>query len=255
MKNKKLEEAFENVELLTPSNTNTSVKDVIVPDENVPNVTDPEWHSYVMGLFTPDELVDGMPIVAGLRRVLQLVFGPIASSYPTTVVPPKEDAGVGRATVVWRVELANGQVFGDVADSWDGNTDDAFVIYSVATAATRAEARALRKALQIKTVAAEEVSGKNASEVVRTYSRSTQTSTEGEYDDSSRMTDPQAKFIDVKAEQVNVNVAKMFKDLFGVTGKKISKKIASQAIDKLNEFQKDVTSIPDELHGYEQNWR
>jgi GTPase SAR1 family protein len=69
------------------------------------------------------------------------------------------------------------------------------------------------------------------------------------------MTDPQAKFIDIKAEQVNINVTKMFKELFDVTNKKISKKVASQAIDKLNEFQKDVSQIPEGLFGYEVNWR
>ena len=51
---------FENVELETPSNTDTSVKDVIV-DENQPSITSPEWNDYVLGLFADNELFDGRP--------------------------------------------------------------------------------------------------------------------------------------------------------------------------------------------------
>ena len=42
-------------ELETPSNTDTSVKDVVNGD--VPNMLSPEWHEYAMTLFTEDEMM------------------------------------------------------------------------------------------------------------------------------------------------------------------------------------------------------
>ena len=71
-------------------------------------------------------------------------------------------------------------------------------MFNTATAATRAEGRALRKALRLKTVAAEEMTKKNTASIVRSISQTKQVATEGEYDNSQRMTDPQANFIDVR---------------------------------------------------------
>ena len=37
--------------------------------------------------------------------------------------------------------------------------------------------------------------------------------------------------------------------------RKISKKVASDIIDVLNNYQKDKSTIPSELKGYNQEWR
>ena len=64
---------FETVELETPSNTDTSVTDVIASD--APAMTDPEWNDYVMSMFTDKEMYNGNPLVNGLRRVAEVVSG------------------------------------------------------------------------------------------------------------------------------------------------------------------------------------
>ena len=71
------------------------------------------------------------------------------------------------------------------------------------------------------------------------------------------MTDPQAKLIDVKASQLGINVTALFKEVFDVNVKrKVSKADASDAIKKLQVYQKSKGSIPDSVHtGYESNWR
>jgi phosphoribosylaminoimidazole (AIR) synthetase len=100
-------------------------------------------------------------------------------------------------------------------------------------------------------VSAEELTSKNTAEITRSAKPDT---SEGEYDDSQRMTDPQANFIDVKAKQLNVNVPEMFKKVFNIgVGKRVIKKQASQAIEKLNEYQQGGV-IPSEILGY-QEWR
>lgn len=244
---------FENIELATPSNTDTSVKDVI--QSEAPHPLSPEWNDYVMGLFTESELVDGNPLVHGLRRVSELLLGQIVFSGPTQVFPVQRDDHHGRATVIFTVEFSNGIRYSEVADSWEGNTDDTFCAYAVAIASTRAEARALRKALKIRAVAAEELTKKDTAKIVRAIS-STKTQSDGDYNDQGRMSDAQLNFIDVKCKQLNINGTNLLKQMFSVDlSKKISKRVASDIIDKLNDFQRDKNLIPDSITGYEQEWR
>jgi hypothetical protein len=240
------------VELSTPSNTNTSVKNVVL--EDAPSMLSSDWHDYAMTLFHDSEIVDGHPLVAGLRRVSELVLGTIVFSGPTQVFPVQRDDHHGRATVVFTVEFANGMRYSEVADSWEGNTDDMFCAFAVAIASTRAEARALRKALKIKGVAAEELTKKDTAKIVRDISN-TKASSEGEYNEQSRMSDAQYNFIDIKCKQLNVNGQKLFKEFNVDSGKKVSKKVASDLIDRLNDYQRDKNSIPKELTGYQEGWR
>lgn len=243
---------FSDVELATPSNTNTSVKNVVV--ENMPSMLSAEWHDYAMTLFHSSELVDGHPLVAGLRRVAEVVLGPIIFSGPTQVFPVQREDHHGRATVVFTVRFANGMEYAEVADSWEGNTDDMFCAFAVAIASTRAEARALRKALKIKGVAAEELTKKDTAKIVRDIS-SAKTSSEGEYNEQSRMSDAQHNFIDVKCKQLNIDGQKLFKQFRVDSGQKVSKKVASDIIDALNDYQRDKNLIPKDIAGYQQEWR
>ena len=244
---------FETVQLETPSNTDTSVTDVIASD--APSMTDPKWNDYVMSMFTEKEMYNGNPLVNGLRRVAEVVLGPIVYSGPTQVFPPQRDDHHGRATVVFTVEFQNGMRFSEVADCWEGNTDDMFCAYAIATASTRAEGRALRKALRIKAVAAEEMTKKDTAKIVRELSAKKESS-DGGYDDSSRMSDAQSNFIDVKCRQLNVNGAILLSAVFNVnSSRKISKKVASDIIDRLNTYQQDKSSIPEEVIGYIEEWR
>lgn len=250
----KNDDLFENVCLQTPENVDVRVKDKIVMEGPTP--TSPEWNDYVLGLFDESELYEGRPLCAGLRRVAELLLGRIVSSRPTQVFPPMSGDQIGRATVIWEVVFADGSLFSDVADCWEGNTDDAFCVFNTATAATRAEGRALRKALRLKTVAAEEMTKKNTASIVRSISQTKSVATEGEYDDSQRMTDPQANFIDVKCKQLNLNVAEFFKEVFDVNVKRnVNKGQASAAIQKLNDYQQDKSLIPDSITAYQPDWR
>ena len=246
---------FEGVALETPQNVDTSVKDSIMTDG--PDPTSPDWNDYVLSLFDERELYDGRPLCSGLRRIAELLIGKIVSSRPTQIFPPTSGDEIGRATVVWEVVFEDGSLFSDVADCWEGNTDDAFCVFNTATAATRAEGRALRKALRLKTVAAEEMTKKNTASITRSISQTKgMAATEGEYDDSQRMTDPQANFIDVKCKQLNLNVAEFFKEVFDVNVKRnLNKGQASSAIQKLNDFQQDKSLIPDSITAYLPDWR
>jgi len=158
---------FEGIELQTPENVDTTVKDRFMTEQNDSMIdpTSPEWNDHVLSYFEKSELYEGRPLTAGLRRVAELLLGRIVSSRPTQVFAPVSGNEIGRATVVWELVFADGSLFSDVADCWEGNTDDAFCVFNTATAATRAEGRALRKALRLKTVSAEEMTKKNTASI------------------------------------------------------------------------------------------
>jgi hypothetical protein len=130
-------------------------------------------------------------------------------------------------------------------------------VFNTATAATRAEGRALRKALRLRVVAAEEITKKNTAEIVKSISQTNAIqSTQGEYQSTGRMTENQERFIDGKSKQLDISPAKLFKDVFNLSvSRKIDKKQASDAIEKLNEYQQNKDLIPSSITGYQEDWR
>lgn len=128
-----------------------------------------EWQDYVMAQFREDELVDGCPKCNGMRRIAQLVLGEIISSKPTQVFVVGHDPRTVTVTYEivfdWKlntiVDYGNMQyqqsdfrTFGGLADCTEEKT--VYGRHPAATAESKAEARALRKALALNVVTAEE---------------------------------------------------------------------------------------------------
>tara|TARA_R110000824_G_scaffold231335_2_gene419158 strand:+ start:35511 stop:36284 length:774 start_codon:yes stop_codon:yes gene_type:complete len=220
-----------------------------------------EWNDHVMSLFYDNELIDGNPICAGLRRVAEDVLGSIVSSRPSQVFPSQESNGPGRATVVFEVifdwmDSGTFRTFSDVADVWHGNTDDLFCAHPVATASTRAEGRALRKALKVRCLAAEELAKKDIVSIVRESVNKGQPTT-GEFSENDGISSAQVNFLDNKCKQLDINVLEFIN-----IGKKkyddvsdITKKSASSMLGVLNQYQSGEKEIPENIQGYNKNWR
>ena len=214
-------------------------------DESRPSIADPEWHEYAMSHFQSNELIDGNPICAGLRRVAELLLGDILETGPTQVFPATDNDGPGRATVVYKVVFNwfNSGVyktFVEVADVWHGNTDDLFCAHPVATASTRAEGRALRKALKLRVLAAEELAKKDIVEIVQqTVARSS----------DGNISPQQMQFIFNKCNQLDINVDNFinmgentYEDISNV-----NKECAKKMIKRLNEYQNGTHDVPQEI--------
>lgn len=140
----------------------------------LPTYGSPEWQAYVLGLLRPEEQVDGFPRYFGLRRIAQLVLGPIVSSKPISVTVVPQDGF--RATTVayeiifdWKLDRSihvamNGSVksfddyrtFGGVADCVE-DIKTPYGRHPAASAETKAESRALKKALCLNVLSAEEI--------------------------------------------------------------------------------------------------
>ena len=228
--------------------------------EVTPSVTYEDWHEYVMSQFKPNELIDGNPITAGLRRVVEVVLGEVIETGPVEVFPATDPNGPGRATVIYRVvleEYESGRTksYSDTADVWHGNTDDLFCAHPVATACTRAEGRALRKALKLRVLAAEELAKKDIVGIVQQSVN--QQPTDGEWNPDEKVSPQQINFIDNKCSQLDIDVMKFVNS--GSTSypsiNNVTKDTAKNMIVELNKYQNQTTNIPPEVKGYVSNWR
>jgi hypothetical protein len=220
-----------------------------------------EWNEFVMSQFHENELIDGNPICAGLRRVAEDLLGDIIRSGPSQVFPASDPNGPGRATVIYEVIfnwMNSGEVrtYSEVADVWHGNTDDLFCAHPAATASTRAEGRALRKALKVRCLAAEELARKDVASIVRDSVKN-EGSTDGEWDEEDGVSAAQVNFIDNKCQQLDINVIEFINSgentYSGV--EEVRKKTASAMLGKLNQYQTGQTDTPESITGYNKNWR
>lgn len=238
-------------------------EDVLVPvedceglrTEEIPEYTHALWGQYVLDQFTEEELFDGNPVLDGLRRVAELLLGDILESTTQIVQTPTPDNGE-RATAVARVVInvnyADRQVvkvYSGSADAYPGNIAPGFEKYPVALAETRAEARALRKALRLRTVAHEELGNGGGQEVPVKKAA------------AKAMSEEQAKMINFVAKGNNVNVEKLLQHL-GETGvivynnvKSLSDSDGKEVCRVLSAYQADRTTIPEGVVGYSEDWR
>tara|TARA_R110002110_G_scaffold37253_5_gene123253 strand:- start:13511 stop:14443 length:933 start_codon:yes stop_codon:yes gene_type:complete len=228
-------------------------------EEERPSIFSDEWNGYVMAHFKSNEMIDGNPICAGLRRVAELLLGDIVDSGPLQVFPATDNNGPGRATVVFGVTFnwmnsGSHKTFKEVADVWHGNTDDLFCAHPVATASTRAEGRALRKALKLRCLAAEELAKKDIVNIVQQAVK--QAPTSGEYESNKNISSQQVQFIDNRCNQLDIDVVKFInigENTYNSINE-VTKDNAKKMIKVLNTYQNGY-EMPEKVKGYNINWR
>jgi hypothetical protein len=247
---------------------------IAVPkDKNRPAYGSPEWNDYVMGHFESFELIDGNPNCGALRRVAELLLGEIIDSGPVREYAATDPNGPGRATVVFQVvfdwdNTGRLKTFREIADCWHGNTDDLFCAHPSSTASTRAEGRALRKALKVRCLAAEELATKKDVAAIVRQSVNVEAPTTGEISSTDKISVPQINFLDVKCKQLNLNVIafvnsfmsdpsnfpnvrnREYKDI-----KQLPKVVACKILEILKDIQTNETVPLENVKGYDKDWR
>lgn len=137
----------------TTDNTESAEK---VEEKEIPLMGSPEWNDYVLGHLLSDEMMEGSPTVDGLRRIAPLILGPILESKPISVLANEFQTTVSyEIKFLWQLNDPRfGMVvsFGGVGDATDVNADFPYNQYRGPMAETRAEGRALKKALGLKRV-------------------------------------------------------------------------------------------------------
>ena len=221
---------------------------------NTPSISDIEWTDHVLGMLSDDEKIKGNPTTDGLRRIFEIVMDCVLIDSTSQVCQSPDPNNGQRATVVHQLSyILNDSTLSQetkcrtvngAADVYWGNCDKIFRNHPVAVAETRAEGRALRRALRLrKVVAAEEL----ADEI----------EDHPDKDTVGKITNNQINFIDVLAKRLNINVISLLK-LNGIEDKNIYNTSHSDAVDiirQLSKYQQDVDNIPEDILEYTSEWK
>ena len=249
---------------------NTEIEDFIEERKLVPRIGSPSWQTYVLAHLQPGEYFEKngnrYPKCAGLRRVAQVLLGEIVSSKPTQIFPPTPTGDVlqrGCAVVCYEVQIAwrNSEldclvqnqiqeirVFAEAADAWVGNTPDPFSAHLIATASSRAEGRAFKKALMLSVHTAEEMLGKDdKKEVVEQL-----VETNGEFNDDAPITGAQITNIGRLTKRLKIDTIKFITSVYPehISLDNLTTAEGSSLCAVLNQYQskgKDSLPIPEEL--------
>jgi hypothetical protein len=216
--------------------------------------TDLAWTDYVLGLLSDDEKIKGNPTTDGLRRVFEIALEcTVINSDSQVIQSPSPDNGM-RATVTHTLTFVLNdrslppdllmRSSSGAADVYWGNCDKIYRNHPVAVAETRAEGRALRRALRLrKVVAAEEL----AEEI------------EDHPDGNSvnKITNNQINFIEVLSQRLNIDVKKLLKlnslEIDNVYA--LQHQDAVMIIRVLSRYQQNVADIPESILGYSTEWK
>lgn len=224
-----------------------------VESKTPPNPNDIEWTDHVLNFLSDDEKIGGNPTTDGLRRIFEVVLNCTITESHSEVVQTPDINNEKRATVVHSLTFFLNGEDGDsaikyrsvsgAADVYWGNCDKIYRNHPVAVAETRAEGRALRRALKLRKVVAAEEIAKDIED-------------HPDHDTVTKITNNQINFIDVLAKRLDVNVVKLIENLALNSSNiyNIAYEDAVNIVQKLTTYQQTNT-IPEELMGYNSEWK
>lgn len=237
--------------------TTESVNDTIsveITNKVVPAPSDLGWTDYVLGLLSEDEKIGGNPTTDGLRRIFEIALDCTMIESTSTVVQSPSPDNEKRATVVHTLSyilksdhtsdaFLNHRAVSGAADVYWGNCDKIYRNHPVAVAETRAEGRALRRALKLRKVVA-------AEELVKDIED------HPDHDTVTKITNNQLNFMDVLAKRMNINIIKLLEKLAISSGNvyNISHEDAVNIVKSLTEYQQQ-NNVSEDILGYESNWK
>jgi len=224
------------------------------PNSATPTIADIGWTDYVLEVLSEDEKIKGNPTTDGLRRIFETVMGCVVTKSVSEVCQSPDPDNGNRATVIHSLTYVlkdtgadtqfNTITVNGAADVYWGNCDKIFRNHPVAVAETRAEGRALRRALRLrKVVAAEEIA-----EEIEDHP---------DKDTVGKITNNQINFIDVLAKRLNINITNLLKKN-GIEEKNIyttSHADAVKIIRQLSKYQQDLDSISEDILDYTPEWK
>tara|TARA_R110002020_G_scaffold46539_7_gene132345 strand:- start:260 stop:964 length:705 start_codon:yes stop_codon:yes gene_type:complete len=204
--------------------------------DKIPNPTDPEWVDYVLDQLSDHELSQGNPTTDGLRRVTEKIFGEILVSDTEILESPKGANGRASAKHTLTIAKYNGNTVQVSAciDVLGEKLPYPFKDHLVSTACTRAEGKALRRALKIRVQTAEELSN----------------SEDDTIDTNDDINDQQIAAIKTLCKRLDVNVKKFVKSNCkkSKTIKDVKNIQGRLMINALSSYQRE--GVPEEFKGY-----
>ena len=239
-----------------PIKKNTNTEEKTIEKDNIkPSIHSIEWTDYVLSLLSEDEKISGNPTTDGLRRIFELALDCRVISSTSQVVQSPEPNNEKRATVVHSITFVlkdmsvdqthlNTVTTDGAADVYYGNCDKIYRNHPVAVAETRAEGRALRRALRLRKVVAAEEIAKDIEDNPDSHN-------------ISKISNNQLNFIDVLCKRLDINALKMIEKIGHDTKNiyNIEHSDAVNLIKTLSSYQQNISSISEDILGYDSNWK
>ena len=220
--------------------------DVVDNDPKIPSEYDPEWSEYLLDQLSDSELINGAPTVDGLRRITEKCFGEIVGSKSAIIDSPTSQNNQ-RCTICHTLTISKYRSSQSI--SVDGcvdvlyhKTPYPFKDHLVATADTRAEGKALRRALKIRVITAEELQNEDEQDALSS---------------DELVNDQQVLALNQLCKRLDLSVTSFVKGEYNKV-KKINELRNLEArllIAKLSEFQRTPKDIPQSYMGYDENWK
>lgn len=214
-----------------------------------------EWTDHVLNLLSDDEKISGNPTTDGLRRIFETALNCTVIESTSQVVQSPDQNNEKRATVVHTLGFVlnnessdkgylNKRTVSGAADVYWGNCDKVYRNHPVAVAETRAEGRALRRALKLRKVVAAEELSKDIDDDING-------------NNINKINNNQINFIDVISKRLDIDVCKLLNEMDIDPAKiySIDHNKAIEIVQKLTAYQQDMTTIPDGLKSYNPSWK
>lgn len=209
-----------------------------------PTISDKGWTEWILSQLEENEKIEGYPTYHGLRRMFEKYIGYI-HNVRMDVKQVADVNNLNRATVLVTIEYEDEftikHSISDVADVSEGNTKYPYNLYPTATAATMAESRAMRKALRLRTIAAEESQRDEISNAVNSIATS-----------NVKITDVQKNTINNLCNRLGISVAKLLISMsYDKNLETLSHENAQSVLRKLNLYERGADNegeiIPEAL--------
>jgi len=235
------------VESVTNDSDEPQVMSGAFPEDDLaPPSYDPEWSEYLLDNLSDHELINGSPTVDGLRRLTEKYFGEIIESRSWVVETPSSQNNqrctIGHTLIIAKHNNGHTIKVDGCVDVVYHKTPYPFKDHLVATADTRAEGKALRRALKIRVITAEELQHEDEQEAM--------SADEAVNDQQVLAINQLCKRLDVSVKALvmsQYHTAKTIGDLRNLEARLL--------ISKLSELQRSPKDIPEACVGYDENWK
>lgn len=204
----------------------------------------PRWSEYVLDQMDDTELKEGNPTVDGLRRVTERVYGEIISSV-SDIFSYDTDRGICTVKHTLQIQKYETDSIITVSGCVDvkySNIPHPFNQHLVATADTRAEGKALRRALKLRVITAEEMQNTDEDDVLAA---------------EENINDQQILAINQMCKRLDINLVNFVKNACNdIDSIRSANNLQGRMLLKsLSELQRKGASISEDVVGYDPNWR
>ena len=222
------------------------LEDMADPNSS-PQPKDPEWTDYILSDLTEDEKIKENPTTDGLRRLVEKFIGEIVESNTDVLQAPSPD-NERRATVKVEIVVRTRYTdlrFSGAADVYPGNSVVPFCNHPVATAETKAEGRAYKRALKLRRVSTwEELDG------------STTQPSEPTEEFPTFIKEEQINFLDVLGQRLDIDLNKFISTKHEIKDvRKLSYEQGGKLVGELSSMQNNKEEIDKDIQGYQKDWQ